>query len=121
MAVFAYENGKLVLAEPIDLSKSRLGEGALAALRERAIDLVEAPLFPVGRVGEPVPDGTRELLIALDPSGQIVTVAVLARLSADELLASLAAAGRHADSSSDRLSDLYAPGAEAFAAAIVVT
>lgn len=116
MAVFAYENGKLVLAEPIDLSKSRLGEGALAALRERAIDLVEAPLFPVGWVGEPVPDGTRELLIALDPSGQIVTVDVLARLSADELLASLAAAGRHADNSSDRLSDLYAPGAEAFAA-----
>lgn len=114
MAVFAYENGKLVPAQPVDLSMSRLGEGTLTALRERAAELLDVPLFPIAWVGEPVPSGVRESLIALDTTGQIVTVDVLARLSSDELIAALAATGRHADNSTERLATLYAAGAEAF-------
>lgn len=116
MAVFAYENGKLIPAQPIDLSMSRLGDGALVALRERAVDLIEAPLFPVAWVTEPMPSGSRDCLICLDPTGQIVTVDVLARLSSDELIAALAATGRHADNSTERLASMYAAGQEAFSA-----
>ena len=116
MAVFAYENGKLIPAQPVDLSMSRLGEGALAALRERAVDLIEAPLFPVAWVTEQMPSGSRDCLICLDPTGQIVTVDVLARLSADELIATLAATGRHADNSTERLASMYASGSESFSA-----
>ncbi|AWE43002.1 hypothetical protein DDD63_09920 [Actinobaculum sp. 313] len=114
MAVFALENGRLVPAHPVDASGSAVVKEALAAIRERALDLIEAPLFPVAWTSEPDVGSIRESLIALDPTGQIVTVEVLERLSADELMGALVRAGRHADLSSSRLASLYAPGAKKF-------
>jgi len=114
MAVFALENGRLVPAQPVDASGSAVVKEALTAIRERALDLIEAPLFPVAWMSEPDAGSIRESLIALDPTGQIVTVEVLERLSADELMGALVRAGRHADLSSSRLASLYAPGAKKF-------
>ena len=106
MAIFSFENGNLVPAQSVDLSVSRLGEETLTALRARALELIDEPLFPIAWTSEPSPSGERESLIALDPSGQIVTVDVLARLSGEELISALGAAGKHNDTSAEVLASL---------------
>lgn len=106
MAIFSFENGNLVPAQSVDLSVSRLGEETLAALRARALELIDEPLFPIAWTSESGPSGERESLIALDPSGQIVTIDVLARLSGEELISVLGAAGRHTDTSAEVLASL---------------
>lgn len=106
MAIFSFENGNLVPAQSVDLSVSRLGEETLTALRTRALELIDEPLFPIAWTSEPSPSGERESLIALDPSGQIVTIDVLARLSGEELISALGAAGKHNDTSAEVLASL---------------
>lgn len=106
MAIFSFENGNLVPAQSVDLSVSRLGEETLAALRARVLELIDEPLFPIAWTSEASPSGERESLIALDPSGQIVTVDVLARLSGEELISALGSAGRHNDTSAEALASM---------------
>ncbi len=112
MAVFALEGGRLVPAPNVELAQHGVVLQALAAIRERLIDLLGVPLFPVAWTraeGE-------ESLIALDPTGQIVSVEVLERLDSAALLASLARAGSHVDLSRSQLAELYGSGATAFPA-----
>ncbi|MCF2706671.1 hypothetical protein I6E29_05240 [Arcanobacterium haemolyticum] len=109
MAVFALEGGRLVPAQYVELADSGVVAQAIAAIRERVVDLLDVPLFPVAWQS-----GERESLIALDPTGQIVTVEVLARLDSAELLSALARAGGHVELSRSQLAALYGPGATAF-------
>lgn len=114
MAVFALEGGRLVAAQSFDLQGTEIARESLAAIRERVIDLVEASLFPVAWQKEPSATGTCESLVALDATGQIVTVEVLERLDSDELLSALARAGRHGDIGRAGLASIYGPGASQF-------
>lgn len=115
MAVFALEDGRLVAAQSYDLQGTELARESLAAIRERVIDLLGSPLFPVAWQNEQSESGPRESLIALDPTGQICTVEVLETLDSNELLAALARAGRHGEIGRAGLAAIYGPGASLFA------
>lgn len=114
MSVFALENGRLVPAQAVSTSDAGVTAESMAAIRERVIELLDVPLFPVAWQSEPASDGSRESLIALDPTGQTVTVEVIDYLDADELLGSLARAGRHGEMSRSSLALIYGPGARSF-------
>ena len=114
MAVFALENGRLVPAQAVNTSDAGVTAESLAAIRERVVELIDVPLFPVAWQTEPGTGGSRESLIALDPTGQTVTVEVLEVLDADELLGSLARAGRHAEMSRSSVALIYGAGARSF-------
>ena len=114
MAVVALENGRLVPAQAVNTSDAGVTTESLAAIRERVVELIDVPLFPVAWQTEPGTGGSRESLIALDPTGQTVTVEVLEVLDADELLGSLARAGRHAEMSRSSVALIYGAGARSF-------
>ncbi len=117
MAVFALENGRLVPAHSVDVADSGVVDESLTAIRERVLDLVDAPLFPVAWQSEPLADQhevQRESLVCLDTTGQTVTVEVLSVLDAAELLGALARAGRHGEMSRSSLALIYGQGARSF-------
>lgn len=117
MAVFALENGRLVPAHSVDVADSGVVDESLAAIRERVLDLIETPLFPVAWQSETATeqrDGQRDSLICLDATGQTVTVEVLSVLDANELLGSLARAGKHGEMSRSSLALIYGQGARSF-------
>ena len=114
MAVFALEDGHLIPARFIDLAGTQLAEKSIAAIRERVIDILDVPLFPIAWQSEMSAGEARESLIALDPSGQITTIEVLELLNNEELLSALARAGRHGEISRQGLARMYGPGARSF-------
>ncbi|MGV9182163.1 hypothetical protein [Arcanobacterium canis] len=107
MAVFALENGRLVAAPSHPQLSAEQTAQLLAAVSTEAVALLDHPLFEVGWVSSDVRGGSQESLIALDPSGQVVTIEVHKFLDAAGLLSSLARAGRHADLSRARLAALF--------------
>ncbi|MGO1592175.1 MAG: hypothetical protein ACTHW1_06950 [Ancrocorticia sp.] len=114
MSVFALENGRLVPAHAVNAGDAGVTAESLAAIRERVVELIDVPLFPVAWQSEPAGEGSKESLIALDPAGQTVTVEVLNVLNADELLGALARAGRHSEMGRSSLALIYGPGARSF-------
>ncbi len=114
MAVFALEGGRLVAAQSFELHGTELAAQSLAAIRESVIELLETPLLPIAWQNESSPAGSRDSLLALDATGQVVTIEVVEHLDSDELLAALARAGRHADISSSGLAAMYLHGAHEF-------
>lgn len=114
MAVFALENGRLVGAPTNPEIAEEMSEEVLGAVREQALDLIDRPLFAVGRITADARGNNQESLICLDVTGQVVTVEVMPELDSHGLIASLARAGRNSDKSRSQLADLYPHGAHAF-------
>lgn len=74
------------------------------------MDLVSHPVFSVGWVTGDNRDERINSLLALDPTGQIVTIEVLNSLDSAGLVAALARTGRHAEFSRQQLAGLYPGG-----------
>lgn len=90
---------------------SDVEDAVLDAVRAQSLELIDRPLFPVRRIGD-----NEETLIALDPSGQVVTVLVVPTLTAQNFVTALIYSGRHSVMSRRELADLYVDGREAFEA-----
>lgn len=115
MAVFAFDNGRLVQRAASHVAPD-IADGVLNAVREQVLDLIEQPLFSVGWVRADSRDDFQDSLLCLDGQGHIVTVEVLPALDPQSLLAALARTGRHGDFSRAQLADLYPGGQSAFSA-----
>lgn len=111
MAVFTLEEGRLVPAGHVDVLGSGLAAKSLEVIRARVIELLERPLFPVSWQGERDAD----TLVALDPTGRVVSIEVLAHVDSHELMTALARAGRYANLSRSQLAQIYSQGSEDFA------
>lgn len=101
-------DGRLVAAP--ESAASDVDDSVLSAVRAQSLELIERPLFPVGWIG----DGA-ESLLALDPTGQVVTIEVIPYLTAQTFVAALTRAGRNAEMNRKALADLYTRGHDAFA------
>lgn len=116
MAVFALNNGKLVTAPAFHDSDNEASAEALAAVRDSALELIDRPLFSVGWVTGDARDNHQQSLIALDSSGQVVTIDVIDELTARGLIAAAARAGRHSEYTRRQLVDIHAHGTNEFLA-----
>lgn len=110
MAVFALENGKLVGAPSINDADSQVTGDVLNAVREQVLSLIERPLFGVGWVTADRRDNNQESLIALESTGQIVTIEVIDELDARGLIAAAARAGRYSEYTRRQLVEIYPHG-----------
>lgn len=115
MLLFEFDQGQLHAA--------RVGSGqgdcpdpeVMSALRDSILQIVGRPLFPVrwndsGHGGFDGPDR----LVAMDPSGQVVSVEVVPELTSAGLVEALARSGRTASLGWVDLSEAYPRGAPAF-------
>ncbi len=109
VGVFELRDGRLVSAP--ESAASDVDDSVLAAVRAQSLELIERPLFPVGWIGD-----DSESLLALDPTGQVVTIDVIPYLTAQSFVKALTRAGRHADMNRSALANIYANGHDAFAA-----
>ena len=117
MPIFSLDHGRLNPARSTIDAESDIAAEALIAVRDQVTELLHQPFFPVAWLTEPpaAGQGSRHTsLVALEPSGQTVTIEVVGHLDADVLMASLARAGRHNDMSRGKLSGLYPRGVSAF-------
>lgn len=69
--------------------------------------MLDHALFEVGWVSSDARSGSQDSLIALDPTGQVVTIEVHDLLDSAGLLAALARAGRHSDLTRARIAALF--------------
>ena len=117
MALFEFDNGRLVPAQfgrPLD---SGLTGDVIDAVCGQVLEIVSRPLFPITwrdivRAHEEDEDSQR--LTALDATGQVVSVEVITHLDSDTLISSLS---RLADTAALSWSDLareYDGGLDAF-------
>ncbi|MDO4887575.1 MAG: hypothetical protein Q3979_02540 [Actinomycetaceae bacterium] len=112
MALFALSSGHIVPARSVELGDGLAAE-VLSALRERALDIIDAPLFPV--VWEQSDANADEsYLVTTDPSGNVVLVNVRASLSASGLFEMLSRSGRYANTKRSEIIAMYPGGAQAF-------
>lgn len=87
------------------------------AIRDQVTELLHHPFFPVAWLTETARIGQVERhtsLVALEPSGQTVTIDVVPMLDSTTLMSCLARAGRHSDMNRGRLASLYPRGTAAF-------
>ncbi len=109
MSLFEFDSGHLVPAHFGRPTAQRLGKELIAAVRNQVLELVGRPLFPV--VWESNSDSQ---LLAMDASGQTVTVEVLEVLNAQSLVTALGRAGNFAALGWLDLAAMYPAGQEAF-------
>ncbi|VEI13642.1 hypothetical protein [Trueperella bialowiezensis] len=109
MGVFELRGGKLVPAP--EATAGGMASSVLSAVRAQMLEFIDRPLFPVGWIG-----ADAESLLALDPTGQVVTINVIPRLNAQLFVAALARAGRHADMKRHDIAEIYPGGRDAFSA-----
>lgn len=117
MALFSLNNGRLHPAQSTLHDAPEVVDEALIAVRDQVTELLHQPFFPVAWLTEPGRPGHSERqtsLVALEPSGQTVTIDVVRRVDATSLMSALARAGRHNDMSRGKLAGLYPRGAAAF-------
>ena len=117
MPIFSLDHGRLNPARSTIDADSVQAHEALIAVRDQVTELLHQPFFPVAWLTEPPVAGQGDRhtsLVALEPSGQTVTIEVVSHLDAEVLMACLARAGRHNDMSRGQLSGLYPRGVPAF-------
>ena len=118
MALFEFDNGRLVPAQfgrPLD---SGLTGDVIDAVCGQVLEIVSRPLFPITWRdivrGHEEEDEDSQRLTALDATGQVVSVEVITHLDSDTLISSLS---RLADTAALSWSDLareYDGGLDAF-------
>lgn len=117
MPIFSLDHGRLNPARSTIHADSVQAHEALIAVRDQVTEFLHQPFFPVAWLTEPPVAGQGDRhtsLVALEPSGQTVTIEVVSHLDAEVLMACLARAGRHNDMSRGKLSGLYPRGVPAF-------
>lgn len=139
MPLFELDDGRLVPAGDGRSTSPRIDAVTLDVLRSQVLDLVGRPLLPVHRAhtaGSPaqipapspapapspeVTDGSAPSsgadVLALDPNGRPVVVALTAQADGGALLGLLGRSGEAARLSRAEIEDAYPGGAEAFRAA----
>ncbi|AOZ73191.1 hypothetical protein BK816_07690 [Boudabousia tangfeifanii] len=115
MALFEYENGRFLHAQFGRQVDGSIPEVVLESLRASVMDILPRPLFPVAWLEG---DGTTPRLIALDASGQVVSVQVVARLESEELIAALSSLNEVRLLGWNELSGMYPGGQAAFRAGL---
>lgn len=116
MPLFEFDGGRLVPAQFGHTVTSGLTSDLVDAICSQVFEIVARPLFPITwRELSRLPvEGDSPRLTALDVSGQVVSVEVVAKLDSDTLIASLS---RLADAAALSWADLaheYEGGVEAF-------
>lgn len=117
MALFEFDAGRLIPAQFGTPLESGLTAEVMASLRLQVLDVIDRPLFPVAWAnteGDQQPDGGPHSLTALDPSGQVVLVELMARLDPVSLIAALSRLGQVSGQGWMDLAQRYPGGADAF-------
>ncbi|MDP9833163.1 hypothetical protein [Trueperella abortisuis] len=104
MGVFALHQGRLVAAA--QTVPSEVSAGLLDAVRSQVLEFIGQPLFGVGWADQ--------TFLALDITGQVVSIDVVERLSVRDFSAALARAGSHAQMSRAALGQMYPGGLDSF-------
>ncbi|WP_175955265.1 hypothetical protein [Schaalia sp. Marseille-Q2122] len=117
MPLFELEGGRLVPAQFGRTVAEGLTEDVLETVRSQVLEIVARPLFPItwrdmSRAHEGVGDSPR--LTALDATGQVVAVEVLAHLNSEALITSLSRLADAAALSWTDLASEYPGGIPAF-------
>lgn len=117
MSLFELEGGRLVPAQFGRTVAEGLTEDVLETVRSQVLEIVARPLFPItwrdmSRIHEGVGDNPR--LTALDATGQVVAVEVLAHLNSEALITSLSRLADAAALSWTDLASEYPGGIPAF-------
>lgn len=107
MGVFALHQGRLVAAA--QTVPSEVSAGLLDAVRSQVLEFIGQPLFGVGWADQ--------TFLALDITGQVVSIDVVETLSVQDFSAALARAGSHAQMSRGALGQMYPGGLDSFDAA----
>ncbi|MCI7305732.1 MAG: hypothetical protein MR522_05640, partial [Trueperella sp.] len=107
MGVFALHQGRLVAAA--QTVPSEVSAGLLDAVRSQVLEFIGQPLFGVGWADQ--------TFLALDTTGQVVSIDVVETLSVQDFSAALARAGSHAQMSRGALGQMYPGGPDSFDAA----
>ena len=89
MPLFEFDAGQLVRAQVGHAVPDPVGPAVLEAVRAQILEILGLPVFPVTWQDD---DGSPRLT-AMDPSGNVVSIAVLERLDASALVAALGRAG----------------------------
>lgn len=121
MPFFEFDEGRLVPAQFGRPVTEEIEPAILQAVRDQILQVVQRPLFPVSWHGEGQrPGGLRpgepatSRMVAMDSSGQVVTVAVLDRLDSTTLVSALSLSARNSDLGWTELGELYPRGIAAF-------
>lgn len=112
MALFALSGGRIVPAQAVELDGTSATE-VLGALRERALDIVGVPLFPIVWEQADRQPGESHLL-TMDSAGNTVIVSIRAHFSAVSLFEALSLAGRYSSMSRREIVAMYPGGQAAF-------
>lgn len=121
MPFFEFDEGRLVPAQFGRPVTEEIEPAILQAVRDQILQVVQRPLFPVSWHGEGQrPGGLRpgepatSRMVAMDSSGQVVTVTVLDRLDSTTLVSALSLSARNSDLGWTELGELYPRGIAAF-------
>ena len=115
MALFEFEDGRLVPAQFGYPVAQDLGPDLVDAICQQVLQIVSRPLFPVtwrDMTGQD--DQERPRLTALDVSGQIVSVEILKELDSETLITSLSRLAEVASISWSDLAAEYPSGPDGF-------
>lgn len=117
MLIFEYESGNLYATRLGTESSDGVDPEVMAAVRDSVLEIVGRPLFPILWSGSEGTHAGREephRLVAMDPSGQVVSVEVVGALDSISLVAALARSGRTASLGWVDLAEMYPHGAAEF-------
>ncbi|MDO5746292.1 MAG: hypothetical protein Q4P66_01340 [Actinomycetaceae bacterium] len=114
MALFEFEQGRLIPAQFGHPVHQGLEPDILEAIRTQVLEVIARPLFPVTWHNNDDGSIDSHRLTALDAAGQVVSVEVLARLDPVNLIAAVSKLGDIAALGWMELATRYPGGAEAF-------
>ncbi|NCD18794.1 MAG: hypothetical protein EOL89_02245 [Actinobacteria bacterium] len=117
MLLFEFDQGQLLPTQLGWRSPEDIDPEVMGAVRDQVIQLIGRTLFPIqwtGAEGSHAARAEPHRLVAMDASGQVVSVEVLAALDSVGLVDALARAGRTAALGWLDLAELYPRGAAVF-------
>lgn len=117
MLLFEFDQGDLFPTQLGWRASGDIDPEVMAAVRDHVLQLIGRPLFPIqwtGADGAHAGRGEPNRLVAMDASGQVVSVEVVSALDSVGLVDALARSGRTASLGWLDLAHLYPSGAAAF-------
>lgn len=117
MLLFEFDEGQLFPAQFGRRSTESIDPEVMAAVRDQVLQLIGKPIFPIqwaSAAGSHAARSEPNRLIAMDASGQVVSVEVVGALDSIGLVDALARSGRTAALGWVDLADLYPRGAAVF-------
>lgn len=118
MLLFEFDNGNLIPAQFGASTGGEIDADVMVAVRDHVLQIIGKPLFPVQwdaqSHGAHAAQGDPDSLVAMDASGQVVTVEVRRVLDSRTLVAALAHSGQTSTLGWLDLANLYPSGTGAF-------